>query len=72
MLLKVYVIQTKSTINGLIMSQLSQGDQQFQEANGQQVRKIHDKVLYESTICELKALAGRYPGIEAPTSKKNK
>ena len=54
------------------MSQLSQGDQQFQEANGQQVRKIHDKVLYESTICELKALAGRYPGIEAPTSKKNK
>ena len=46
---------------------MSQGDQQFLEANGQQVWKIHDTVLYESAICELKALAGRYPGVKEPS-----
>jgi len=37
------------------------------EANGQQVEKISDAVVYNSIISELKALTGRYPGIEVPS-----
>ena len=70
LLVKVYVIQTKTIKKGLTMSQ---GDQQILEdllqkfeANGQQVEKMTD-TAYNFKSYELKALTERNPGIEGPS-----